>query len=156
MATQPTIENLDDVRYSDLVLWEEVTGGYSYDSRDIVSVTATTGGTFPLGSVIFRPKATAASATWDLVDATGDIAYTNDYALVIGDDFEPTEKVTFVTATPRNAIAISRRARIKASKLLESLTAHYAGVTATNFADLQRALASQGILVVDSLTAIPA
>ena len=68
MATQPTIQTINDPRYTDLVLDEDIKN-YSHNSRDVVSVTATTGGTFPMGSVIFRPKAITASAVWDFVDA---------------------------------------------------------------------------------------
>lgn len=155
MAVQPTIETLLDPRYTDLVLFEDV-DQYSFFSRDIVSVTATTGGTFPQGSVIFRPRAITASAAWDLVDAQADIAITNDYGIVIGDDFEPTENVTFVTATPRNAIAIVRRARLKQAKFETALKATFAAASATDIANLIRVLATQGILVDGTLTAIPA
>lgn len=155
MATQPTVETLVDPRYTDFVLEEELHGA-SYNSRDIVTVTATTGGTFPLGSVIFRPKAITASAVWDFVDATGDIAITNDYGLVIGDDFEPSESVAFVTATPKNAIALVRRARVKQATLETALKATYAAASATDIANLIRVLAAQGILVGGTLTAITA
>lgn len=155
MATQPTIEALSDPRYTDLVLEEEVNTG-SYNSRDIVSVTATAGGTFPMGAVLFRPKAITASAVWDFVDAQADIAITNDYAILIGDDFEPAEAVTFVTATNKNAIALTRRARLKQSKLEAGLLATFAGASATDIANLIRVLAAQGILVGGTLTAITA
>lgn len=155
MATQPTIETLLDPRYTDLVLEEEINNG-SYNSRDIVTVAATTGGTFPQGAVIFRAKAITASAVWDLVDAQADIAITNDYALVMGNDFEPSETVTFVTATPANAIALTRRARVKQATLETALKASFAAASATDIANLIRVLAAQGILVGDTLTAIPA
>lgn len=155
MPAQPTLTSYSDPRYTDLVLFEDV-DYYSFFSRDIATVTATTGGTFPMGSVIFRPKAITASAVWDLVDAAGDIAITNDYGIVIGDDFEPTENVTFVTATPRNVIALTRRARLKQAKFETSLKATFAAASATDIANLIRVLATQGILVDGSLTAIPA
>jgi hypothetical protein len=154
MAVQPTIEAFSDPRYTDLVLWEEILPAGIYNSRDIATVTATTGGTFPMGAVIFRPKAITASAVWDLVDAQADIAITNDYAIVIGDDFEPNETVTFVTATPRNVIALARRARLKQAKFETSLKATFAAASATDIANLIRVLATQGILVEGSLTAI--
>lgn len=155
MPTQPTIENLLDPRFTDLVLFEDV-DQYSFFSRDIASVTATTGGTFPAGAVIFRPKAITASAAWDLVDAQADIATTNDYGIVIGDDFELSENVTYVTATPRNVIALVRRARIKQAKFEAGLKATFAAASATDIANLIRVLATQGILVDGTLTAIPA
>lgn len=155
MPAQPTLTSYNDPRYTDLVLEEEVSG-HSYNSRDICTVTATTGGTFPMGAVIFRAKAITASAAWDLVDAQADIAITNDYAIVIGDDFEPTESVTYVTATPRNVIALTRRARLKQAKFETSLKSTFAAASATDIANLIRVLAAQGILVDGSLTAIPA
>lgn len=153
MPAQPTLTSYSDPRYTDLVLREDIQGAI-YRSRDICSVTATTGGTFPMGAVIFRAKATAASAAWDLVDATGDIAYTNDYAIVIGDDFEPTESVVFGTGVARNVIALARNADLKQAKLESSLKATYAGASATDIANLIRILATQDILVDGSLTAI--
>lgn len=153
MPAQPTLTSYSDPRYTDLVLWED-TEAYSFYSRDIATVTATTGGTFPQGAVIFRPKAITASAVWDLVDAAADIAITNDYALVIGDDYEPTETVTFVAATPRNVIALTRRARVKQAKFETSLKSTFAAASATDIANLIRVLSTQGILVDGSLTAI--
>ena len=94
------------------------------------------------------------SAVWDFVDAQADIAITNDYAIVIGDDLEPTESVTFVTATNRNAIALTRNCRLKQAKLEAGLLATFAGASATDIANLIRVLATQGILVGGSLTAI--
>lgn len=155
MPAQPTLTSYSDPRYTDLVLREDIDGA-SYRSRDICAVTATTGGTFPMGAVIFRAKAITASAAWDLVDAQGDIAITNDYAIVIGDDFEPTESVTFVTATPRNVIALARNADLKQAKFEACLLSTFAGASATDIANLIRVLATQGILVEGSLTAIPA
>lgn len=153
MATQPTISTISDPRYSDLVLDEEIKN-YSHNSRDVVSVTATTGGTFPMGSVIFRAKAITASAAWDFVDAQADIAITNDYAIVIGDDLEPTESVVFGTGVNRNAIALARNCRLKQTKFEASLKATFAAASATDIANLIRVLATQGILVGSSLTAI--
>lgn len=153
MATQPTISTISDPRYSDLVLDEEIKN-YSHNSRDVVSVTATTGGTFPMGSVIFRAKAITASAVWDFVDAQADIAITNDYAIVIGDDLEPSETVVFGSGVNRNAIALTRNCRLKQAKLEASLLATFAAASATDIANLIRVLATQGILVGGSLTAI--
>lgn len=153
MATQPTISTISDPRYTDLVLDEDIKN-YSHNSRDVVSVTATTGGTFPMGSVIFRAKAITASAAWDFVDAQADIAITNDYAIVIGDDLEPTESVVFATDVNRNAIALTRNCRLKQAKLEAGLLATFAGASATDIANLIRVLATQGILVGGSLTAI--
>lgn len=153
MATQPTIQTLSDPRYTDLVLEESIVNG-SYNSRDIVSVTATTGGTFPQGSVIFRAKAITASAVWDFVDAAGDIAITNDYAIVIGDDFEPTESVVFGTGVNRTAIALTRGVRLKQAKFEAGLKATFAAASATDIANLIRVLAAQGILVDGTYAAI--
>ena len=153
MATQPTIVNILDPRYSDLVLDEDIKN-YSHNSRDVVSVTATTGGTFPMGSVIFRAKAITASAVWDFVDAQADIAITNDYAIVIGDDLEPTESVVFGSGVNRNAIALARNCRLKQAKFEAGLKATFAAASATDIANLIRVLATQGILVGGSLTAI--
>ena len=107
-----------------------------------------------MGSVIFRAKAITSSAVWDFVDASGDIAITNDYAIVIGDDLEPTESVVFGTGVNRTAIALTRNCRLKQAKFEAGLKATFAGASATNIADLIRVLATQGILVGSSLTAI--
>ena len=85
---------------------------------------------------------------------TSDIAITNDYAIVIGDDLEPTESVVFGTGVNRSAVALARNARLKQAKFEDGLKATFAGASATDIANLIRVLATQGILVGGSLTAI--
>ena len=86
--------------------------------------------------------------------SVNDIAITNDYAIVIGDDLEPTESVVFGSGVNRNAIALTRNCRLKQAKLEAGLKATFAAASATDIANLIRVLATQGILVGGSLTAI--
>lgn len=153
MPAQPTLTTLSDPRHTDVILAEQVDGAV-YVSRDVGTVTATTGGTFSKGAIVFRAKGTDATAAWDFVDTSGDIATTNDYAILIGDGFEPSETVTFVTATPKSALLITRNARVKAAAVKAAVAGTFGAVSDANIASLGRLLALQNVLIEGSLTAI--
>jgi hypothetical protein len=145
---------VSDPRYTDVVLEESVALG-NYYSRDVVSVnTDTATGTYTLGSVITRVKALDDSGAWKIVDAGADVLLANEYAILIGDDFEPSETVTFVAATPKSALLITRNARVKAAAVRAAVTGTFGAVSDANIASLGRLLALQNVLIEGSLTAI--
>lgn len=150
MATQPTIQTLTDPRYTDVVLYEED----FFQSRDVITVTNSGGGTFKQGTVVWRLKGSDSTAVWDVVDASGDISVNNEYAVLIGNDYEPNETIVLTAATPTKCIAITRWAIVKETVLKSLLTVSPYTLSATNFNDIKRLLAKDGILVNDSLVAI--
>jgi hypothetical protein len=105
---------VNDPRYSDVVL-EETTSLGNYFSRDQVVVnTDTTTGTYPLGTVITRTKALDDSGAWRVVNAGADIVLANEYAILIGDDFEvKTLGASLENGVAKTCIAITREARVK-------------------------------------------
>ena len=152
MATQPTVQNLIDPRYTDVVLSERVEGA-QYVSRETVTLTNATGGTFKQGTVLWRVKAADSTGVWDVVDAAGDIVLANEFAVLIGDGFEPKETVTVAAATATPVLAIVRDARVK-EKVLKDVAVTGFSVSEANFANLKRLMAKDTILVEGSLTAI--
>lgn len=154
MATQPTIQALSDPRYTNVVVWEELVGGGVTISRDVVSVTNSAGGTFAQGHLLWRVKGATATAQWDVVDAAGDINVANEYAVLIGDDFDVKESIVLAAATAKNCIAITRRAIVKDKTIRDILKASPISLSDANVNDLKRLLATQGILVLDTLTAV--
>jgi hypothetical protein len=109
---------VSDPRYTDVVLEESVALG-NYYSRDVVIVsTDTATGTYPLGTIITRAKALDDSAAWKVVDAEGDVLLANEYAILIGDDFEvKTTGAALVNGVAKSCIAITRDARVKENAL---------------------------------------
>lgn len=156
MATQPTIQALSDPRFTDVVIYEEFVGGAVPFSRDLVSVNNAAGGTFAQGHLLWRAKGATATAAWDVVDAAGDINVANEYAVLIGDDFDVKESIVLAAGVAKNCIAITRKAIVKDAKLRSILKAAPYSLSDANVNDLKRLLATQGVLVVDSLTAITA
>lgn len=156
MATQPTIQALSDPRFTDVILFEEFVGGGVPFSRDLVSVTNTAGGTYAQGHLLWRVKGATATAQWDVVDAAGDINVANEYAVLIGDDFDVKESIVLAAATAKKCIAITRKAMVKDSKLRSILKAAPYSLSDANVEDLKRLLATQGVLVLDSLVPITA
>lgn len=127
---------VNDPRYTDVVL-EETTALGNYYSRDVVSVsTDTATGTYPFGTIITRAKALDDSGAWKVVDATGDILLANEYAILIGDDFEvKTLGAALTQNVAKSCIAITRNARVKENAL--RLLPLHAALSATEWRDLK-------------------
>lgn len=154
MATQYTIEALTDPRFNDVVLWEEIIGPGIPHSRDVVSLSASITATLKQGTVLWRVKAKTATATWDVVNDDTDVNVANEYAILIGDDRKTSDTVAVSSGVAKNVIALTRRAHVK-DKTIRDITTGF-GVTTTEFNNLKRLLATQGVIVSDTLTAIPA
>lgn len=134
-----------DVRYSDVVLQE----AENLRSRDKATVTNAGGGNKSIGTVIFRAKGTDPAAAWDVVDAAGDLAVTNEYNVIIGDNFCVKSTIALTPATPTPVLVLARDARVKES-VLKSIH-ETGGFTSGNFATLKHLLKANGIIVEDSL-----
>ena len=142
--------SVSDPRYSDVVLQEDE----NLYSRARATATITTAtGTYKQGTVLFRTKSIDPTVAWDVVDAVGDISIANEYAILIGDNFKPTEAITLTNAVARDVLTIKRFARLKESVLKDIYITGYS-MSATDFNKLKHVLSLQGILVEDSLTAI--
>lgn len=152
MATQHTVETLLDPRLNDILLWEEYVGAGTPFSRDVISVQNATGGTFKQGTVVWRVKGEDHTAVWDIVDADADVDVANEYAVVIGTDLKTGDTFTLAAATAKSLIAITRRAVFKDAAIR---AIHIGlGVTTPEFNDLKRLMATQGLLVNNTLTEI--
>lgn len=127
---------VNDPRYTDVVLEESVALG-NYYSRDVVSVnTDTTTGVYPLGTILTRTLALDDSGAWRVVNAGADIALANEYAILIGDDFDvETVGASLTNGVAKNCIAITRDARVKenAIRALPLISA----LSATEWRDLK-------------------
>ena len=155
MATQYTIEPLTDPRFNDVVLWEEIIGPGVPHSRDVVSLSASITATLKQGTVLWRAKAKTATATWDVVNDDTDVNVANEYAILIGDDRKTADTVAVSSGVAKNVIALTRRAHVK-DKTIRDITVTGFGVSTTEFNNLKRLLATQGVIVSDTLTAITA
>lgn len=134
-----------DPRYTDVVL-EELPHN---KSREIGNLQRAATVTLEQGTILWRVKSTTANAVWDVVDAVGDIAIANEYAILIGDEFEVTESIPITSGVSRKVIALVRDARIKEFHPERIHTA--LGLSAGNWDSLKRILADQGLLVEPSL-----
>ena len=152
MATQYTVETLTDPRFNDVVIWEEYVAAGQPHSRDVIAVQLGSTTTLQQGSVLFRAKGKSATATWDVVNGDADVADTNEYAILIGTDLKTADTTAFTSGVTKNVIAITRRAHIKDSKVRSIVTG--LGVAAGEYANLKRLLATQEIIVKDTLTEI--
>jgi len=140
---------VSDPRYTDVVL-EETVGLGNYFSRDVVSVnTDTATGTYPLGTPITRAKALDDSGTWKVVDAGADILLANEYAILIGDDFEvKTTGAALTNGVAKSCIAITRLARVK-ENAIRALPL-IAALSANEWRDLKGLLRKNALIRVEA------
>jgi len=130
---------------SDLVVDQE-SGNFNYDNANI-----TPAGVIPFGTVVFRAKGLAIEAPWAAVAADADVADTNEYAIVYGDqygfkaDFTPKA----IAAKKFNAVVIKRGpARLKEFYIKQV----HGTVLTTKYGVLKQLLADQGVVVLDDIT----
>ena len=135
-----------DPRYNEVVLEEEE----NLYSRDKAIVNNSAGGAKALGTVVWRVKGTNPDAVWDVVDAAGDLAVANEYAILIGDNYSIKNSISLTAATNTPVLILARDARVKES-VLKSIHVT-GGFTSGNFETLKLLLKASGILVEDSLT----
>ena len=130
---------------SDLV----VTHGDFNFRNDEANITPA--GIIPFGTVVFRAKGLAKAAPWAKVAVAGDVAATNEYAVVYGDqygfkaDFTPKA----IAANKYNAIVTKRSAGLKEYYIK---AVHATALGAGTFGILKQIMADQGLIVLDDAT----
>lgn len=140
---------------SDLVVNEQDPSvGYA---RKVIRVAGT--GTLPLGAVVFRAKGTDPTVPYAPVTAAGNIATTNEYAVVFGDNYGFKEEITLSGATPAangNAVAFVQGDVILKEYLLKQFLQDEDGADLTDaqFASVKHMLEQQGVRVEITLTEI--
>jgi hypothetical protein len=143
-------EALLDPRYTDVVLEERPFNV----SREIITVNNATGGAVPQGTIVWRAIGTNPAAAYDLIDATGEVSASNEYAILIGDDFSPKESITLAAGAATTCIALVRDARVKEFKLKAAQLSPAGALNDAQFASLKHLMARQYLLVEPSLTPI--
>lgn len=130
---------------SDLVVDQEEFN-VSYDEANI-----TPAGVIPFGTVVFRAKGLAKSAPWAKVAVAADIAATNEYAVVYGDqygfkaDFIPKA----IAALKYNSVVIKRQASLKEYYIK---AVHATALGAAPYNIMKQLLADQQVIVLDDVT----
>lgn len=139
-------------RLSDLVVFEGFEPSVGYNRRDINITPPAASAPVKLGTIVFRAKSTDEAAPFAVVAAAGDIALTNEYAVVLGDFYG--YKTSFVPAAIAagkfNAIAYTSGPMKIKDYLPKQI---HSALTATQFAALAQALEKQGIVVLDHIVA---
>lgn len=130
---------------SDLVI-DHDKDHFSNDNANI-----TPAGVLKLGTIVFRPKDSAPTVAWEVIDAAADVADTNEYAVVYGDhtsfayDFTPKA----IAAGKWNSIVIRRRAAFKEFYIKEN---YETLLGATPYALLKQLMTNQGLLVLQDVS----
>ena len=137
---------ITDVRYNEVVLEE----ADNLRSRDKASVNNAAGGNKLLGTVVWRAKGTDPAADWDVVDAAGDLATANEYAVLIGDNYSIKNTIALTAGVDTQCLILARDARVKES-VLKAIHVT-GGFTSGNFETLKHLLKASSIIVEDSLT----
>jgi len=139
-----------DVRLSDLVVWEGFDVIDGFNRRDLNITPPAASAPVKLGTIVFRAKSTDETAPFAVVAASGDVALTNEYAVVLGNHYG--YKTSFVPAAIAagkfNAIAYTS-GPMKIKDYLPK--AIHSALNATQFAALAQALEKQGIVVLDTV-----
>ena len=132
-------------RPSDLII-DHYIGNFNNDDANI-----TPSGNIPLGTVVFRAKGLAKAAPWAVVTKAADIAETNEFAFVYGDqygwktDFTPKA----IVAKLFNAVVIKRGPAMFKEFYLKEVHATQLGAS---YDVLKQLLADQGLVVLDDVT----
>lgn len=156
MATQHVVETIEDNRYSDLIMYEKHVGGGIPFSRDWATVNNAAGGTYEMGTLVFRAKGADATVAWDIVDAAGDINVANEYGILVGDDIQIKNDIVLAAGVAKKCIVITREALFKDAYVRAIYTAAPYSLSTANVNSLVRLLATQGILSIDQMTKITA
>lgn len=142
-----------DVRASDLLVGT-YQNNFNNDEANITPPAASA--PIPFGTIVFRAKGLGKAAAWAAVTAAGNLASTNEYAVVWGDNYG--FKANFVpraiAAGKYNAIVIKRGpAEFKEFYIKQ---VHGTALGATNFDILKQLLADQGLVVLTDVTKLTA
>jgi hypothetical protein len=135
-------------RLSDLVVFEGFEPTVGYNRRDINVTPPAASAPVKLGTIVFRAKSTDEAAPFAVVAAVGDIALTNEYAVVIGDHYgyKPSFVPAAIAAGKFNSIGYTSGPMKIKDYLPKQI---HSALNPTQFAALAQALEKQGIVVVD-------
>lgn len=142
---------LTERKLSDLLFHEANSPYVGYDRADLTDATVTVAGTdvLTLGTPVFRVKSPVAGAKWAPVKVTGNLAITNEYALVIADGLGEQLDVSGagdhkVTLLVRGPVMV-KDAKVKKSAAAIGLT------VAADQANLIHLLKAQGIIAAPTI-----
>lgn len=135
-------------RLSDLVLFEGFEPSVGFNRREINVTPPAASAPVKLGTVVFRAKSTDETAPFAVVSAVGDIALTNEYAVVLGDHYgyQTSFVPAAVAAGKFNALAYTSGPMKIKDYLPKQI---HSALNATQFAALAQALEKQGIVVIE-------
>ena len=137
---------LKTLKYASDLLIDHADFHFSNDDTNI-----TPAGVIKLGTVVFRPKNSAPSVAWAVVDDATDAVVANEFAVVWGDhygfayDFTPKA----IAAGKFNAIVVARDAAFKEYYIKEN----YATLLgAAPYALMKQLMANQGLLILEDVS----
>lgn len=137
---------LKTLKYASDLLIDHEEFHFSNDKTNI-----TPAGVIKLGTIVFRPKNSAPTVAWSVVDDAADAVATNEFAVVWGDhygfayDFTPRA----IAAGKYNAVVITREAAFKEFYIKDN----YATLLGTApYAMLKQLMANQGLLVLQDVS----
>ena len=137
---------LKTLKYASDLIIDHADFHFSNDDANI-----TPAGEMKLGTIVVRPKDSAPTVAWTVIDAAADAVATNEFAVVYGDhygfkyDFTPKA----VAAGKWNSIVVVRDAAFKEFYIKEN----YATLLgAAPYALLKQLMANQGLLVLEDVS----
>lgn len=131
---------------SDLVVYEGTDPGTGYTRKDLNVTPPAGGAAVKLGTVVFRAKSADKTAPYAVVAASGDLALTNEYAVVFGNHYgyNPSFVPAAIATGKFNAVAFVQGPMKLKSYYLDSV---HSALTATQRSTLFELLEKQGIVV---------
>lgn len=145
----PFQTNPFEKRLSDLIVMESVSPVTGFHRKNI-NVTPPAGSApVLLGTVVFRAKSSDKAAPYAVVSAAGDLALTNEYAIVFGDefDFNPSFVPRAIVANKFNAVAIALGPVQVKEYFLKQV---HSSLNAAQFSSLKELLEKQGVEVLET------
>ena len=141
-----TMQNLPFVRHSDLVKFEGNWGEKL--QRKVITLNLSSNEVVTLGQVVYRAKGTDPTAVYAKVSASGQIAATNEFAVVFGDKFSYNPSFTADPTTPAVTPVIAYTngfGGLVLKNTLPDALLTTAGLTAPQIASLKLLMENQGI-----------
>lgn len=145
----PFVSRPYDKRFSDLVFHElDPCVGYARESVNVTPPAASA--PVLVGTVVFRAKSTNPAAAYAVLAASGDIALTNEYAVIYGDQysFNPSFVPNAIVANEFNAVGFVRGPIQIKDYFVKQV---HSALTSTQFETLRQVLKAQGIIMEKTL-----
>lgn len=137
-------------RASDLLIGHYM-NAFNFDDANITPPTTATDPVL-LGSIVFRAKGLGKAAPWTLITAAGDVADTNEYAVVWGDGYAFAADFVLapIAANRFNAIVIKRGPAEFKEFYIKELYETLLG--AAPYDILKQLMADQGLVVLNDVS----